>query len=220
MISDKMVVDNYRIKDNYDNSMMYSKIEKPSLEIEKKEDNPFQMYDDFCSSMNSIKYKLLEKTSLAEMGRVVEATRDKPIIGTLALDTCYGILFYDRARKEGICGHAVPGSLTNVMAEMMKWLDGRVGLVEYMILPGYRNVDYKNYSGLNELVDYMTKNKPEGINLNMLKVGTSGYRVHQSTLSYEFAFDTSRGKFVTEYVFFNSIEHNSRYISDNHRFGK
>lgn len=208
MYMNNKMVDDYKIDKNDE---IYYK-DKPDLEIEIVSVNPYQTYDEYCDKMNRIKYELLEKTVIAGMGRIVVSTTKKPIIGTQALDTCYGILFYDRAKKEGICGHAVPSQLTLVMAEMMKWLKGRSGVIEYMILPGFRNVDRKDFSGLNELQNYMMKKKPYGIELKAIESRRSGFRIHQDTLSYEFAFDTINGEFVTEYVFFDSIEHNPRYI--------
>ena len=100
---------------------------------------------------------------------------------------------------------------------MMKWLDGRVGIIEYMILPGFRNVDRKDYSGLKELSDYMLKHTPDNVKITSLKDMRGGFRLHQGSLSYEFAFDTLTGEFVTEYVFFDSIEHNPRYIAPKRR---
>ena len=158
------IVDDYEIRDKREDEKIY-KIDKPDLSIEIKDENPFKKYDESCDKMNSIKYNLLTKTSLASMGGIVISTNDKPIIGTTALDTCYGILFYDRVKKEGICGHAVPSQLTSVLAEMMGWLDGRVGIVEYMLLPGFRNVDRNDYSGLRELKDYMLEHMPEDIKM-------------------------------------------------------
>lgn len=217
MIRSEEIINDYRILDKKVDEEIFYKIEKQDLDEEIVEENPFQQYDEYCDRMNGIKYKLLKKASLAGMGRVVESTKYKPIIGTQALDTCYGILFYDRAKKEGIAGHAVPSQLTSVLAEMMKWLDGRVGIIEYMILPGFRNVDRKDYSGLKELSDYMLKHTPENVKMTSLKNMHGGFRLHQETLSYEFAFDTSNGEFVTEYVFFDSIEHNPRYIAPKRR---
>lgn len=211
------IVNDYRIMDKNIDEEIFYKIEKQELEEEIVEDNPFQQYDEYCDRMNSIKFKLLKKTSLAGMGGVVVSTDNTPIIGTQALDTCYGILFYDRAKKEGISGHAVPSQLTSVLVEMMKWLDGRVGTIEYMILPGFRNVDRKDYSGLKELSDYLLNHTPRSINMKHLKDMRGGFRLDQSTLSYEFAFDTFNGEFVTEYVFFDSIEHNPRYIAPKKR---
>lgn len=40
--------------------------------------------------------QLIARSSIADMDQVVVSTPDKPIIGTMALDTCFGILFYDR----------------------------------------------------------------------------------------------------------------------------
>lgn len=211
------IVDDYRIRDKRVDDEIFYKIEKPDLNIEISEENPFQEYDAYCDKMNRIKYGMLKKTILAEMGRVVVSTKERPVIGTQALDTCYGILFYDRASKEGIVGHAVPGQLTSVLAEMMTWLDGRVGIIEYMILPGFRNVDRHDYSGFNELRDYMLEHVPDNVKMTSLKDMRGGFRLHQESLSYEFAFNTSTGEFTTEYVFFDSIEHNPRYIGPKRR---
>lgn len=211
------IVDDYEIRYKRVDEQIY-KIDKPDLNIEIKDENPFKKYDEACDKMNSIKYNLLTKTSLASMGGIVKSTNDKPIIGTIALDTCYGILFYDRVKKEGICGHAVPSQLTSVLAEMMRWLDGRVGIVEYMLLPGFRNVDRNDYSGLQELRDYMLEHMPEDIKMTSLKDVRGGFRLHLDTLSYEFAFDTEQGVFVTDYVFFDSVEHNPRFNGPKRRF--
>ena len=210
------IEDDYRIIDKKLDGELYYNIAKPDLNIEIIENNPYQLYDEYCDRMNRIKYGLLGKTNLAGMGEVVNSTEEFPIIGTQALDTCYGILFYDRKKKEGISGHAVPGQLIVVLAEMMKWLEGRTGNIEYMILPGFRNVDRHDYSGFLELNNYMLEHIPVGIKMISLK-DIGGFRLHQGTLSYEFAFNTSTGEFVTEYVFFESIEHNPRYIGPKSR---
>lgn len=217
MSRDYEIVEDYRIRDNKIDDEVFYKIEKPDLIDEIVEDNPYQEYDAYCEKMNGIKYRMLEKISLAGMGRVVESTKERPVIGTQALDTCYGILFYDRVKKEGIAGHAVPSQLTTVLAEMLKWLEGRTGLIEYMILPGFRNVDRKDYSGFKELHDYMLEHTPDNVKMMPLKDMRSGFRLDQASLSYEFAFDTTNGEFVTEYVFFDSIEHNPRYIAPKRR---
>ena len=69
------------------------------------ENDPYKEIDEICAKLNRIKNAMLEEASLAEMGCVVESSEDRPIIGTQALDTCYGILFYDRLNKKGIVGH-------------------------------------------------------------------------------------------------------------------
>lgn len=217
MSRDYEIIEDYRIKDNkIDDENFYKKC-RPNLNDEIIETNPYQEFDVYCDKMNEIKNKMLKKTTLAEMGGVVESSTEKFIIGTQALDTCYGIMFYDRTRKQGVVGHAIPSQLTSVLAEMLKWLNGRTGLVEYMILPGFRNVDRKDYSGFKELYDYMLAHIPDNVKIVPLKNMKSGFRLDQASLSYEFAFDTANGEFVTEYVFFNSIEHNPRYIAPKKR---
>ena len=95
MVRSEEIINNYRITDKRVDDEIFYKIEKPDLNIEIVEENPFQEYDSYCDKMNEIKYRTLEKTSLVGMGRVVESTKERPVIGTQALDTCYGILFYE-----------------------------------------------------------------------------------------------------------------------------
>ena len=60
------------------------------------------------------------QSNIANMDQVVVSTNEKPVIGTQALDTCFGILFYDRKNKFGICGHADPNSISYISIEMLK----------------------------------------------------------------------------------------------------
>lgn len=203
----------FDISNKYNDSF-YSIKGKPDIYFIKKEDDYlYKAADEYCDKMNRIKYSMLEKSRFASMGQVVVSSNDKPIIGTQALDTCYGILFYDRNKKEGICGHAVPSNLTTVLIEMINLLGNEERTIEYMILPGYRNVDRKDYSGLHELSNYLLLNLPKNIHLTSMKYDNFYVKLHMKTLSYEFAFDTSKGEFVTNYVFFETIENNPRYIS-------
>lgn len=187
-----------------DNKVLFDIIEK---------DLEFREFDQLCDKMNKIKYDMLKKTSLAHMGCVVVSSKERPIIGTQALDTCYGILFYDRERKEGICGHAIPSNLVGTLSEMMLWFGDDNRVIEYMFVPGFRNVDYKNYRGLSELSNYLFSHVPSNIKLKSFSSDFSPVKLHQATLSYEFAFDTESGEFVTKNVFFDAIEHNPRYIA-------
>lgn len=65
---------------------------------------------DFNEKIFKLKYILEQHANIAEMGEIVISSKDKPIIGTTALDTCFGIVFYDRNNKSGIVGHAAPSS--------------------------------------------------------------------------------------------------------------
>ena len=59
-------------------------------------DKEFREYDEETKKMLKIKSFLEDRSCLSSMYQVVCSTKDKPIIGTTSLDTCYGILFYDR----------------------------------------------------------------------------------------------------------------------------
>lgn len=186
--------------------------------IDNKINDGYSDADEYCNEMNSIKFSLLERTSLARMYEIVESSLKKPIIGTQALDTCYGIMFYDRKNKKGICGHAVPSELLVVFREMIKWVNQREGEIEYMIVPGFRNFDRKDLRGLKLLEDYMIEKVCDKVKLVPLKGNGDYIKFHQSTLSYEFAFNTENGEFVSEYVFFDQIEHNPRYTAPKRYF--
>lgn len=212
-------LDNFFNEEKYNRPTEISEKDDFNISVEiPDQDDFYKPYDEYCDRMNSCKYMIGEKMLLAEMGKYVTSTLEKTIIGTSALDTCYGILFYDRERKEEICGHAIPSRLTMLLAEMMKWFGSESRNIEYLILPGFRNIERKNYSGLNELLDYLFEKVPDNIALEKMNVSDSDIRLHQNTLSYEFAFDTTDGSFVTDMAFFDSTEHNPRFIAPKKRY--
>lgn len=177
----------------------YSSNRKPYSELDKR-DEEFLLQQ----------LILLSKTQLAGMGQVVESSSTKSIVGTHSLDTCYGILFYHRDRKEGCCGHAIPGGLVGVMVQMLNWAKERTGTIEYMILPGYRNVERHDCSGFEELKDFMFESAPRGVSFKPLENGVN-YRKDPSTLSFEFAFDAETGQYVTNHLFGDVSEFDPRY---------
>lgn len=182
------------------------------------EDDPYREIDIICAKLNRIKETLLKESSLAEMGCVVESSLERPIIGTQALDTCYGILFYDRKNKKGIVGHGTPSSKVATLYEMIQRIDdGTDKVVEYLIVPGFRNVDYHDVSGVDELLIGLHKYRPSNIRFVPFQIKIESFaKLHKPTLTYEFAFDTRNGKFVSEELFFDETEVNPRYISKSH----
>lgn len=182
--------------------------------------NYLKQIDEYCDMMNKVRDYLAKKTSLARMGEVVASNDEKSIVGTQALDTCYGILFYDRENKKGICGHAVPSNLTAVLNEMIILLGDEKQTIEYMIVPGFRNVERKDFRGFNELESFLFSRVSPNVKLLPLKNDNPGINFHANTLSYEFAFDTTSGEFISEYVFFDEFEYNPRYIPKKKYFYK
>ncbi len=179
----------------------------------------YREYDIYCDKMNRLKFDALSKASIAHIGQVVKSSLEKPIVGTQALDTCYGILFYDRHKKQAFCGHATPSSLVPTMYQMIKALGDKIRVVEYMIVPGFRNVDRGDYSGLDELNNCMMRYVPSNIKFKSFNSGYSKVvNLDDRTLSYEFAFDASTGEFVTSTLFFDETKNNPRYIPPKMRF--
>ncbi len=157
--------------------------------------------------------QLIARSSIADMDQVVVSTPDKPIIGTMALDTCFGILFYDRKNKFGICGHADPYNTFGIIVEMLKQIpESTEGIIEYTIVPGYRAMKQKNFEREDEMQDilrsYMSINPR--IHFTSLKTPLNP-SMPNGLLCYDFAFDTISGKDVTSIVFKNYVEEQRRH---------
>ncbi len=157
--------------------------------------------------------QLIARSSIADMDQVVVSTPDKPIIGTMALDTCFGILFYDRKNKFGICGHADPYNTFGIIVEMLKQIpESTEGIIEYTIVPGYRAMKQKNFEREDEMQDilrnYMSINPK--IHFTSLKTPLNP-SMPNGLLCYDFAFDTISGRDVTSIVFKNYAEEQRRH---------
>ncbi len=153
----------------------------------------------------NLKLALKAKANIADINEIVVSSLEKPVVGTIALATCYGIVFYDRKNKLAMVGHASPSNLINILKEMMQYftIDSEA-TIEYVFVPGYVNDANKDYQGLRILEDYLIKNTPSGIKLipfNGIELLT-----HEDIGSYDFAFDATDGKPVTKYLFYNEKE--------------
>lgn len=157
--------------------------------------------------------QLIARSSIADMDQVVVSTPDKPIIGTMALDTCFGILFYDRKNKFGICGHAAPYNTFGIIVEMLKQIpESTEGIIEYTIVPGYRTMKQKKFEREDEIQDilrnYMSINPK--IHFTSLRTPLNP-SMPNGLLCYDFAFDTISGKDVTSIVFKDYAEEQRRH---------
>lgn len=157
-----------------------------------------------------IKYYLQQHASIAYMGEIVVSSPEKPIIGTTALDTCFGIVFYDRKNKKGIVGHAYEsGKLATLrsMIDLLEKNDHQV--IEYAIVPGYRNVERKDYSGATGLLNYLQEHCPTNIELRPFQ--NLDVQVCSNVLAYEFAFEVNTGKNVGNYLFYDGNEYLNKH---------
>ena len=78
---------------------------KNNLDINRNDYNKYnngtsldRMLNDYYKAINESN-ELITHSNIAGMDQVVVSTSDKPIIGTQALDACFGILLYDRKNK-------------------------------------------------------------------------------------------------------------------------
>lgn len=170
-----------------------------------------RMLNDYYQSINESD-ELIAHSNIAGMDQVVVSTADKPIIGTQALDTCFGILLYDRKNQFGICGHADPKNIFNIVIEMLKQIPSTTeGDIEYTIISGYRAIEQNNFKGIEEIQDilrnYVVINPK--IKFTSLKASLNP-KMPDGLLCYDFAFDTKSGKDVTNIVFKNHTEEQNR----------
>ncbi len=171
-----------------------------------------RMLNDYYQAIDESN-KLITHSNIAGMDQVVVSTSDKPIIGTQALDTCFGILFYDRKNKFGICGHADPTSIFSILVKMLKQIPSTTeGNIEYAIISGYRAIEQKNFKGVDEIQDilrnYMSINSK--IHFTSLRTPLNP-SMPNGLLCYDFAFDTISGKDVTSIVFKDYAEEQRRH---------
>ena len=156
--------------------------------------------------------ELIAHSNIAGMDQVVVSTSDKPIIGTQALDTCFGILLYDRKNKFGICGHADPKNIFNIVIEMLKQIPSTTeGDIEYTIISGYHAIEQHNFKGREEIDDILRNYSvinPK-IKFSSLKASINP-KMPNGLLCYDFAFDTKSGEDVTKIVFKNYTEEQNR----------
>lgn len=149
-----------------------------------------------------LKYILEKYAKIANVGEIVISSKDKPIIGTTALDTCFGIVFYDRKNKIGIVGHALPSSKIDILIKMINSLEkDKEQVIEYAIVSGYRNEENKDYNGYEEILSYLENHCPK--NIKLMPFLDLNVQVCSNILAYEFAFEVNTGKSVTSYLFYD-----------------
>jgi len=144
---------------------------------------------------------LTKKFIMVDINRVEISTIDKPIIGTEALATCVGILIYSEKHKKAIVGH-VASNIGDIIDDTIIFicennLDDAP--LKYKVIPGYY---YNKYGILEELENYYSSKPQFFVPFQDDEISNNDIRMDEVTKSYEFAFDSLTGKFVTEQVLF------------------
>ncbi len=143
--------------------------------------------------------------NLVNMNDADISTEEKPIIGTQALATCFGILLYERKKKQALVAHASTTYLPAVM-KLFELIDlNSDNTFEYLIIPGYYSAQEDHYDIQSQLLKIFNKGeilKTKFIPFTEQKKFEDIVQLDKKTLSYEFAFDSRTGKFVNNDVYF------------------
>jgi len=199
------------IPDNRWNSVIKKQDEFPLID-KKEQPNFFQQEPDETQRIR-LRSLLEEKSNLAHMNQIVVSSKDKPVIGTQALDTCIGLLFYNRKTKQGIVVHISPDFTApvtnNVLSILLQSSSVDAEEWEYIIVDGYRNMERKDTQRSNYIMEQIDifKLKHPNIKLSGLQIKNSDVKLHEETLSYEFAFETLTGQFVTKELFYDPLDY-------------
>ncbi len=157
--------------------------------------------DEFLDELRDEQINLSKHSQIAPMDQIVVSDEDKYIIGTTALDTCTGILFYDRAHKKGIVGHASPHNSKGIIIEMLKRIDTtKKTVIEYGFVSGYRTIEKKNFTAIDTFKEYIKAFSKLFPNITF-KPTSIDYKMCDKFLAYEFAFNTQTGE--SENLIFN-----------------
>lgn len=185
--------------------------------------------EDYESQM--LKYKLLleSKSQIAKMGEIVVSSEEKPIVGTTALATCFGIVFYDRQNTKAYVGHAGPGSYMQMLYTVVSMLDSSAKQIEYGIIPGWDNYNgFGNKPLTSNLLD-SSKNHEYQMSLALKSISKIDFIPLEFQLGimegntcgnpyYEFAFDANILIDVTNYLFFETEDLNRKGTNNKYKY--
>ena len=193
----------------------------------------YDKYENFNEDYNSqmIKYKLLleSKSQIARMGEIVVSSKEKPIVCTTALATCFGIVFYDRKNKKAYVGHAGPGSYMQMLYTMVSMVDSSAKQIEYSIIPGWDNYNrFGNKSSTVNLLD-VDKNPEYSMRMALKSISRINFIPLNFQLDiregnadgnpyYEFAFDANTLTNVADYLFFETNNLIKKYTNNKYKY--
>lgn len=158
--------------------------------------------DEYLDELFDEQINLSNHSQIAGMDEIVVSNEDKYIIGTTALDTCTGILFYDRVNKKGIVGHASPSNSVAIIIEMLKRINTtKKAVIEYGFVSGYRTTEKKDFIAIDIFKEYMDVFSKLYPNIKFTPISID-FKMCDEFPAYEFAFNTQTGK--SENLIFNS----------------
>lgn len=140
---------------------------------------------------------------LVGMNEAGITTKENPIIGTFALATCFGILLYDEEAKEAIVAHVS----TDIVPTILKIFDlikvNQKRVFKYAIIPGYYSEKEDPYDIKSTLRKLFEDIQTGNIKFEQFKnIPKDAIKKDINTPSFEFAFDSRNGKFITDKISF------------------
>lgn len=133
---------------------------------------------------------------IVEMNEVGISSEEYPIIGTVALSTCLGILLYEENSKIAIVAHCTSDWIPIVLKMLNLIDDSKPRVFKYLIIPGYY---MDNYDTINKINKFFLRFSNEKLTFIPYQQEYKSYLIFdKKTLSYEFMFDANTGNFITE----------------------
>lgn len=142
---------------------------------------------------------------MASMNEAVISTEDKPIVGTQALATCFGLLLYDENNKTALVAHLSTDWQSTLM-KLLALIDyEKENNFQYLIVPGFYSRENDPYGIKRRLNAFFREFKTKNANFepfDITKIPDNFVNYDDKTTSGEFAFDSQTGEFVTDKVKF------------------
>jgi hypothetical protein len=158
---------------------------------------------------------IYDKLKIAGMDEIILSDEEHPYIGTWGLATCYGILIYDVKNRAAILAHAsdkYEEVLNDLLAIMFDKESGETTF-KYMIVPG-------NEVNTNDVINSLSAklNKLYNKDFHFIPFNEN-YKdiisINPGTKSYQFAFNSQTGKFIT-----NKIKFTKENIVEGTKYGR
>ena len=145
--------------------------------------------------------ELSKKFIMVNMDDAMISTDEKPIIGTEALATCTGVLIYCEELKKAIVAH-ISSDYNKTIDRIFKLIiDNKLYRfpLKYKIILGADKGKAANYHGI---IAYLEKHFKEFPMIEYRDLYQNDIMTDKN-FSNQFAFDASKGIFVTDRVFFD-----------------
>ena len=154
---------------------------------------------------------LTEKFKIVGMYNADISSEEYPIIGVQSLATCVGILLYSPKYQKAIVAHAATEYFPILMEVLDLLFENKMddSPIKYLVIPGFY---YNHYEVAENLQKAFSSLYPLFVPFSSEEI-LEGIIKDPELPAYQFAFDASRGIFVSEEVLYGAdydIIHNNK----------